>query len=387
MEKFSENKKIENKESIEKRVGEMLQFQENFEGWVEKTKYIAFSYLDHVDELEDAFRGFKDFNYFCFDYAHMSENQPEIVDFLNKESEARELLSKKYKELGIDDFTLWFIDLFNEMQEITKQRQDYEPVISHQYFGAISLDSNHSIHFDKFRDQENEQMNTAESLSSIVDFYNRKGIFPEKITAESWLMGRDSLRDSLGFKKVEEYDFTSDDLDPRVLGQCIDGDGNLKEKYIKYFFEKNELPYKRTKAEISIEDFILKYGSKKYESKIILIEDNSEYIKEKDASLKQSETFSNYFQEHINSASFEEIQAELFKIPAWQIFKDHQDAEKFFEIIRGIIHDIQIEGKNLGDATKTYEEDLSRIKKESFEPVANEYLNQFKKIREHIIKE
>lgn len=385
MEKVSKNTKIEDNKSLEVKISKMSKFQENFPLWTDKTKYISFSYLDHINRMKDSLDDSKDFNYYCSDYAVVSGASFDTQDFDNKKSQAREILSKKYRELDIDQFSLWFVNSFKGLQEEIKKSATYEPTVTGEYFGAIYLDSEHSIHFDKFRDQEGQNMDITDSFSAIIDFYDEQGVYPEKITADSWLMGRESLRNSLGFHVVKEYDFNTNELGPKVLGQCIDNKGEMKPSYVEYLFKNNELPYKQTLAEISIEDFLNKYGKKENQDKKIFIQDDTTYLIQKDLSSRKFEDFRKYFNENMHVASFDNIQEELFKIPAWEIFKDHTDAKIFLDIIKNIIREVQVQGTQLDDAVQPYVEEISRIKKESLVPMTDKYLESFRKKREYTI--
>jgi hypothetical protein len=312
-------KKNEQKESLQERINEMLLFQDNFENWTEKTDYILYSYLDNSNQLKDSFTNINKFNYYRSDYATLLLKKNKNTDFKDKESEALNIVENKYKELTIDEFSLWFINSFHEQQkEMKKIDSEYIPETTRQSFGAVDLDAENYIHFDKFRDKESsEPITTRESFGAIINHFYQQGIFPEKLYADSWLMGRDSLRESLGFKKVKEHEIDICNLDPGTLGQCIDGQGKLKQDVLISFFQDNTLPYKRTEAEISIEDFIEKFGLDNRKGKEIIIQNDTEFLQEKQRLENIFQEFRDYFNDNHQTVLFEKIKDKLLENPIW----------------------------------------------------------------------
>ena len=272
MEKFEIKQSHENKD-IEKDIRSILEHEKEFSSWEEKVNYIKLYFLEKKfpEKLKMFFEN-QSFQKTYFETIYKKNDLVYVVQLMHK------------------------IDLDDRNRE-SEREQENTPM----YFGRISFDGK-SIHVNKEKKENNSQLTLEASFSLLAEYLSKLEIVPSRILAKSWLMGNEALRKRIGFEKIKKYDFDPVFQRSELWGQFVDDDGNIKRKELEYLFKNNEPHYKLTKAEISFENFMQKYGNQFLDREFTMEYDFSD--EQEEILEKNKRILDNYFAKNFNNGNW-----------------------------------------------------------------------------------
>lgn len=264
--------------------------------------------------------------------ANMPDEIPSDVLDENREKEWNKLFDL-YKQRGL---TALFKFIDETRVEKKEDQRNFAGIFAYEHT-YVDGKLNVSIHVGKSEAIQDKGSNFSleKSLESLVDVLVERKLYPNEITAESWLMDHEALRKRMGFEKISEKKHENHEptLSSQLWGQLIDKNGDIKESEVAYLFEHKEPRYHNVLAAISIEELFKRYG-KKYYGQELEFEDRGkleEQLTEYDAI---SDEVRNEVRESFDQLSFEEVKAAYTRLPYFSEFMETGKADVILNFLQ-----------------------------------------------------
>ncbi len=273
--------------------------------------------------------------------------QQKIINFLSKE---RQLLAMGVEEEHKSEEEQKAGLLIYNIRERGAREELFE-------YGFDRFDQLLEIHFGKFykEKEDNSQVGSKSVKSSfsklaelIIDRY------PEvkAVTAESWLVDTGIL-ERMGFKTIKKEDAFDQQS---TWWQLMDKDGQIKEKTLKEFVEKGELPFKSALGYVEVEEFLKKFLPQDRKGRVVLKDINLERRKE----LEELHEILNNFKGRFGELKAEEIQTYLEKSKLISEWLSTKQGKEFLDILV----EAKKEGCEVEEVGKKYGDILSKLSKD-----------------------